>query len=134
MDVLRVLGIFMIILAHISLKEDENSLLFNIRNFDVVLLVFISGLSSIHSVESINSLKEYFAYLLKRFKRLIIPGWSFITIYYLYAIVMERIYESHLLNIKSIILSYTMIGGMGYVWIIRVLFCMAVIVPLYYIR
>ena len=93
-DVLRVLGIFLIILAHTSLKEKTNTLLFNLRNFDVVLLVFLSGLSSVHSLENVNSMGQYIEYITKRIRRLIIPGFSFITIYYLYIAIMNCFWQN----------------------------------------
>lgn len=44
-DILRTIGILLVILAHVKLPE----LVRSIRSFDVVMLVFISGMSFAYS-------------------------------------------------------------------------------------
>ena len=62
-DILRILGILLIILAHTSLCDDSASIAFNIRNFDVIMMVFISGLSFCQAYKPIRTCKEYFFFV-----------------------------------------------------------------------
>ena len=59
-DILRTIGILLIILAHTSLSNDSSSIAFNIRNFDVVLMVYISGLSFCLTYKPIKTKKDFF--------------------------------------------------------------------------
>ena len=74
-DILRCLGILLVISAHCAFK---NALFFEIRTFDVVLLVFISILSFQESSRS-----NYCNYVKKRFVKLILPIWLFLTAYFI---------------------------------------------------
>jgi hypothetical protein len=121
-DLLRVLGLAMIILAHVNPPE----LIFHLRNFDVPLMVLISGMSFGLSYKN----EEFLAYLWRRIKRLVFPVWVFLGVYfsciYLFNLDLEKItYE---LAIKSFIL----VGGIGYVWIIKVFLLVALVSPLIY--
>lgn len=127
-DCLRVIGILLVIMAHSFLKYEENSILMQLRSFDVVLMVFISGLSFARSNKN-DSGKEYFRYLIKRFKRLVLPCWGFITLYLVYSALLSIWFPIDYLDFKTVIMSYTLISDFGYVWIIRVFFSLAIIAP-----
>lgn len=125
-DIIRVFAIFLIILAHVSNVPDW---LANIRRFDVPVMVFISGISFSYS-KSIETKNDYFRYIWKRIKKLIFTAWIFITIYLLYMVILKLCGYEMNLSFKNILFSYTLIGGIGYVWILRILFCMAILAPL----
>lgn len=122
-DILRFIGLAMIIFCHVR----PPGFLFQLRNFDVPLMVLVSGMSF---GMSFNSNEPYIAYLWKRFKRLIFPVWIFLTIYF----TAQHIFfsESTELNFKFIFNSYLFVGGIGYLWIIRVFLLVALVSPLLY--
>ncbi|MFQ3221147.1 MAG: fucose 4-O-acetylase-like acetyltransferase, partial [Paraglaciecola sp.] len=101
----------MIIFAHIG----SYGVLFQIRNFDVPLMVLVSGMSF---GLSYKTNEEYFNYLWKRVKRLIFPVWIFLTVYFVSLLMLDP--QSLDLDLKTVITSYLLIGGIGYVWIIKV--------------
>ena len=87
-------------------------------------MVFISGLSFAISYKSEN----FLSYLIKRTKRLVLPVWIFLTIYFCIQLVSGIYVES--LSLKKIIESYLLLDGIGYVWIIRIFLIMALVAPL----
>jgi fucose 4-O-acetylase-like acetyltransferase len=121
-DALRTVGLLCIILAHVS----PNSILFDLRNFDVVCMVVITGMSY-----CISSRKEekYSKYILKRFKRLVIPTWIFLTFFFLLFNLLGKINDKICFDFNTYKTSYLLIGGIGFVWIIRVYFLIAIINP-----
>lgn len=66
-DILRAIAMICIIIAH----STPNPLAFQLRNFDVIMIVILLGASFQLSMQgkSIN----YIEYLIKRFKRLVVP-------------------------------------------------------------
>jgi fucose 4-O-acetylase-like acetyltransferase len=75
LDVLKVVGLFCIILAHVKPVD----IVFQVRNFDVPLMVFLSGFSFYISGGVKGSYREYF---FKRVKRLVIPVWIFFCLFF----------------------------------------------------
>ncbi len=121
-DLLRFIGLAMIILAHTNPPE----IIFQARNFDVPLMVVVAGLSFRASYR----LEPYFTYLWNRVKRLIFPVWLFLTLYFL--VVNKTGYPIALPNFRKIIESYLFLDGIGYVWIIRVFLLVSIVSPLIY--
>ena len=124
-DILRAIAIIGIIIAH----SEPNGIIIQLRNFDVVLMVLLLGTSFYLS----NSNKNiyYPTYLIKRFKRLIVPTWIFLTIFFvLFYLISLAVKTSYYFIIQDIVKSYTMINGIGYVWIMSVFFLIALISPL----
>ena len=129
LDYLRALGTALVIFAHITTPTG----ILEIRTFDVTMLVFVSGASYALSAKEKQILhtKEYFEYIFNRFKRLIVPTWIFLTLYFILF---------HLLNLcgvtdvyftlKDYMGSYLLVSGIGFVWVIRVYFLMAIIAPI----
>lgn len=107
-------------LAHIG----PNKVVFQLRNFDVPMMIIISVWLSLSIYNKGNF--NYKIYLLKRIKRLVKPTWIFLTIYFLFYWIFKGS-----ISIKTIILSYTLINGIGYVWIIRIYIYVAIITPIY---
>lgn len=121
-DLLRFIGLAMIIFAHV----DPPSILFQLRNFDVPLMVLVSGMSFGFGYKN----EPYIQYLWKRIKRLVFPVWIFLTLYF-WAILLFRP-AGQSLNFKTLFDSYFFIDGIGYVWIIRVFLLVALVSPLLY--
>jgi fucose 4-O-acetylase-like acetyltransferase len=117
-DILRFLGLAMIILAHVN----PPAIIFQIRNFDVPLMVMISGVSFNLSYKQ----ESYTSYLWKRVKRLLFPLWIFLTCYFALVFLLHPI---KLPSIRTILESYFLLSGIGFVWIIRVFLFMAALAP-----
>ncbi len=122
-DILKTLGIFSIILAHVI----PQNIFFDIRNFDVPLMVIVSG--SLFYCSSYNKNSSLLTYLYKRIPRLIAPVWLFLSFYFVSIYVafylLGKNYPFSLK--KDIINSFLLLDGIGYVWIIRVFILMAFI-------
>lgn len=120
-DFLRFLGLSLIILAHV----DPPNWLFQLRNFDVPLMVIVAGLS----FSKAAPLESYVGYLWKRVRRLLIPLWLFLSLYFG---VLHWLWPTHeWLALENVVASYGLLGivGVPYVWIIRVFLLVAAIAP-----
>ncbi len=124
-DILKVIGLLLIILAHIS----TNPIINQIRSFDVPLLVIISGMLSVKSFNKCTNVKEYYK---KRVARLLIPTYIFIILYFLLVKVLKMFVGdfSYKTDWNSVIRSFLLMDGIGYVWIIRVYLLTALSTPL----
>lgn len=113
LDILKCIGMLLIILAHCSAPTfiDE------IRNFDVVLLVILSGIVAVKSYERS---KSGFKYIKKRLIRLIIPTYIFLTVLFLLERIVCIFNPIFPMDKDTIFSSYALTNGIGYVWIIRV--------------
>ena len=120
-DILRFIGLAMVIFAHVNPPD----LLFQLRDFDVPLMVIVSALSFGLSYSPQHSYKSY---LWKRIKRLVFPVWIFLSIYFTAEYIVFP--ESLELNLQTIMSSYMLTSGIGYVWIIRVFLLVALLSPL----
>lgn len=124
-DILRAIAIISIIIAH----SNPTSFIFEIRNFDVVLMVILTGLSYYISCNTKDI--DYTKYIIKRFKRLIIPTWIFLTIFFFIFYILSILTKNKFyFDLKTIIYSYTLIDGIGYVWIMRILFIVSLLSPI----
>lgn len=123
-DLLRFIGLSMIILAHVSPPD----LIMQIRNFDVPLMVIISGISF---AISFKKGEAFSLYVWKRFKRLVLPVWAFLSIFFL---LMTQVFPNAInLDLGTMVKSYLLYDGIGYVWIIRVFILVALVSPLLYL-
>ncbi len=107
-----------IIFAH----SDIPKYLFQLRNFDVPLMVFVSGYSAFNFSSKSRDLS---AYVTDRFVRLVVPLWIFLTLYF---VVREAMGDG--VPYGDVIESYLMTGGPVGGWIIRVFFFMSLLTPL----
>lgn len=123
-DILKSIGIFCIILAHVN----PPSILFQLRNFDVVLMMMISASLFFNKYNDYFNVREYIVYIKKRFKRLVIPTWIFLTFYFFIIYIIDRNY----LSLNKLLSTYTLHGGIGYVWIIRIYLIETVLLPFIY--
>lgn len=114
-DLMRFMGLVLIMIAHLSLPVD--SVVFQIRTFDVPLMVFVSALSY-----SGRDTGPYLAFVWKRAKRILIPVYLFLTVFFLVhwacaalgwsaPIAPKKIWGSYLLHLKP---------SINFVWIFRV--------------
>lgn len=121
-DILRGVGLLLILLAHVN----PPSMIFQIRCFDVPLMLFVSGLTY-----SGRTISDYWGYIWRRSKRLLIPTYLFLSIYLVFLFVIQALsVQNHVFVDWRIVLeSYAMTGGIGYLWIIRVFFLIMLITP-----
>ena len=121
-DICRIIGTFLVILAHVPIS----AIISNIRSFDVILLVFISGFC-------IHISGSYLQYVYKRFRRLVVPGWILLLFLFIStAIACLILKKSQLYSFSTIIYSFFYLErGIGYIWIIRIYIGIAVIIPLF---
>lgn len=119
-DLLRFIGLAMIILAHVG----SPTIIAQLRNFDVPLMVLVSG-----AAFAVSYRDEFYAsYVWKRVKRLLFPTWIFLSAYFLCMLATN--YPMPLPSLDKIIDSYLLISGIGYVWIIRVFLLVALVAPM----
>ena len=120
-DLIRAIGLSLIILAHVS----PPMVVLNVRTFDVPLMVFVSGLTCYG-----KGISYSWKYLYHRFSRLVFPVWIFLTIYFTPMLLLKMAGIVLGLNAKHIWGSFLLLDGIGYVWIIRVFLLIALITPL----
>lgn len=121
-DVLRFIGLSMIILAHIK----SPNILHQIRSFDVPLMLFVSGL-----VSSRKPISNYSSFIYQRVKRLIVPVWIFLSGYFLiYYGCRFILFGKKDIPYQTILESYLFLDGIGYVWVIRIFLIIMLITPL----
>lgn len=121
-DFLRGIGILLIILAHCS----PPNFLFNLRVFDVPLMLFVSGLA--FSNRKYHSIPKF---LYHRVKRLLIPLYIFLTFYFILVYVIQNYLGLKFgITFKRALESYMLHDGIGFVWIFRVFLLITLITPL----
>lgn len=121
-DLLRFIGVALVILCHAAPPRTIAAL----RQFDVPLLVMISGVSFVISYREI----PYGQYVIKRFKRLVLPVWVFLALYIPAEDLMRLVVHKDLIPTSMVLGSFALIEGISYIWIFRVYFLMALISPL----
>lgn len=124
-DLLKTLGILCIILAHSAPNE---SFVFQIRNFDVPLMVMISGTLFYYSSRS-KELKIG-SYLRTRIPRLLAPVWLFVGFFFAAALILyPMLGRPYPFTIEDFVGSLRLVGGIDYLWIIRVFVLVAIAAP-----
>lgn len=111
-DLLRFVGLSLIILAHVQPPE----LLFQLRVFDVPLMLFVSGLA--FSGRKPDFSARFFA---KRAERLVIPVYIFLTVYFIGVFIARIAGIDFGVRSHHIIGSYLLMDGIGFVWIIMII-------------
>lgn len=122
-DILKFIGLSMIILAHTAMS---NNLIMQIRSFDVPLMVLVSGILAVDSYKNESS---YFCYLKKRISRLIIPTYIFLSIFFVVTYIFWGL-KYYPFSLVQVIRTFLLIDGIGYVWIIRVYILCSMIIPI----
>ena len=108
----------MVILAHVN----PPNIIFQLRNFDVVLLIIVSSYLGYTTYKN----NSYIKYAFKRFERLIIPTWIFLILFFILSFLLNI--ENY--SFKTIIDTFILNEGIGYVWVIRIYFLISLLVPL----
>lgn len=125
-DILRALAIILIILAHTA----PPTWLVQARVFDVPLMAMLLGMSFVLSSKKTKDI-NYMQFITKRFKRLVVPAWVFLTLFFICAFIFSFLVRSEIpFGFTTIFSSYLLLSGIGYVWIIRVFFTIAIFSPL----
>ncbi len=128
LDTLKTVGILTIILAHCRALPGAVDYL---RNYEVILLILISGALQGNSVFSNG--KEYLQHTTKRITRLVIPTWVFLTVLFAGIFLAGKLVGQVFPYSPWIIAeSYLLLGGVGYVWIMSVYCFVAVGAPLFH--
>lgn len=128
LDILRFFALTGIILVH----SGPPAFWCQIRGFDVSLIVFLSGVVYGMSICRRGTQEQYGSYCLKRFKRLVLPTWFFLIIYYV--ILYAGLYikgHSVIVDTHEMSQNFSLMTG-WYVWIIRVFFIIALLSPFVY--
>ncbi|MCG5610684.1 acyltransferase family protein [Klebsiella pneumoniae] len=122
-DVMRVMGLLLIILAHVN----PPGILFQLRTFDVPMMIFVSGVSFYLSKASNVS---FATYSLSRFQRLVFPVWAFLIMFFFILYVFKPLKFMDLLTVNNITSTF-LLDGFGYVWIIKVFLIISILSPFY---
>lgn len=126
LDFMRALGTLTIIVPHV-LSPD---FLIQVRTFDVVMLVFVSGMS--YTYQAVNKRRiEYCQYVKKRCRRLLLPTliliFSVFTSINVASVAFGKGMHYHMHDLLSSLFLFE--EGIGYVWIIKVYLGLALIAP-----
>ncbi|MGB6170259.1 MAG: acyltransferase [Geitlerinemataceae cyanobacterium] len=123
-DYLKVIGLLCIILAH----TEPGDVIDQIRNFDVPLMVMVSGALFSNSAQTKPyKLKDY---VIQRFWRLMAPVWCFFIFYFSFASFNSWMREKEYpYDWHDILGTFSTLDGIGYVWVIRVFLIIAVLSP-----
>lgn len=123
-DILRFIGLAMIILVHVNPPFAISQL----RCFDVPLMIFVSGLTCAN-----KPIKNYWKYVKNRTLRLLVPTWLFLTVYLFALYILQTVFgKSGYVDWQVVYESYLGIGGIGYIWIIRIFLLIMLVTPLLY--
>ena len=123
LDGLRTIGLLAIILAHVG----PPAILFQIRNFDVSLMILVSG--AVFNLSS-GADKNYLRYFLSRVGRLLIPTWVFLIIFFILIYAISFVGGNAFPYSANVIINtFNLVGGIGYVWIIRIFILVAISLP-----
>ncbi len=124
-DFLKFIGLTGIILAHVG----SPSWLMMLRSFDVPLMVILSSMLGKKSFEKYqNNNLRTLDYYLSRVKRLVIPTWIFLLIYFgIYYIASGKLFSLDYYVASFCLTRY----GIGYVWIILIYLYSALLLPIF---
>lgn len=124
-DLLKFIRLTGIILAHVG----SPGWIMMVRSFDVPLMVILSSMLANKSFAKYkttnNSISKYY---ISRIKRLVIPTWIFLFIYFILAFLVGHKAESLIYYIASFSLTRY---GIGYVWIILIYLYSAIMIPMF---
>lgn len=122
-DFLRGFGLLLLFIAHTYSPE----WLSNVRMFDVPLMVTISAMCYKPLRGGV-----YLAYVIKRFKRIYIPVFVFLSLFFLFRNVAIIYFGVVVLPPDVIIGSFLLLNkpSIGYLWIMRVFLLIAFLMPI----
>ncbi len=124
LDMLRGFGMVLLVLAHSS----PPAWLFQLRNFDVPLLVAVSAAT--YATIYQNRVPAFFPFIRKRLSRIVFPAWIFLSVFFaLAAIAAAFSQRAYPFAGKQIASSYAFAVGIGYVWVLKVFAFTALMTP-----
>ena len=118
-DLLRTIGLFLVIAAHCSFPE----WFIQVRNFDVVLLIFLSGMS--FGLSDHAGSGGWKTYAVHRFRRLVLPVWMFLIGFFVVFALLGRTFSLYEIAESFLLLH----GGVLFVWVYRVFFVSSLLNP-----
>lgn len=125
LDLLKVLGLLCIILAH----TEPPFFLDQVRMFDVPIMVIASGAA--FKLSARGKKITFWKYIKSRFLRLAIPAWVFLLIFFSLCYgIFEIVGTRYPFSAGTILSSFALLDGIGYVWIIRVFILVAISAPI----
>ena len=125
LDLLRIIGVLIIMMAHASPPE----WLFQLRNFGTPLLIVASALT--YSAIFVNRTPQIKPFYKKRLMRLVLPAWVFVSFFFVFFLALSYMLGvEYPFTIKQIIKTYLLYDGIGFVWIFKVYIILALITPL----
>jgi peptidoglycan/LPS O-acetylase OafA/YrhL len=125
-DILRFIGLSLIILAHVI---PDRWVLFQLRTFDVPMMVIVSAMAFCVSSPGQIRLGTYYW---KRVRRLLLPTYVFLTLFFLTTALCFTLCGGEFPFQGRLLATYALLGAnsIGYVWIVRVFLLVAVMAPL----
>lgn len=117
-DFLRFGGLVLIFLAHVN----SPNIIYQLRSFDVPLMVFVSGLCCLNS-KTINNRKKYYQ---NRCSRIIIPVYLFLSFFFFISYLVGKEYSFQQVICTFLLFNY---GSIGYVWIMKVFLLIMLVTP-----
>lgn len=119
-DALKVLGLLCLFFAHVQSPAFAKE----VRNFDVPLMVFLSG---VLIDRSYHNTPNYKTYLWKRIQRLAFPTWIFLVVFYACMAIVGQLPDG--MTILKSFLFQRDSGIAGGVWIIWIYLVCAAVAP-----
>ena len=120
-DIIKTLGTLLIVLSHVWPSK-----MLGFRSVAPCIMVFASGMTFRYQG---STSKDYIRYVYKKFRRLVMPTWVFVVIYYTISAFGAQFSEGWAFSRKDIILSFLMIGGLKQLWFVRVIVILAILAP-----
>ncbi len=122
-DFLKFLGLTGIILVH----ADPPFWAVWLRSFDVPIMVFLSAYLAARSFKKYSEKGKTADYIIDRVKRLVIPTWVFLSLYFILDLIFGNLYD-----VGFYLRSYGMtLYGIAYVWVILIYLYSAVLTPVF---
>lgn len=123
LDTLKTIGLICIFIAHVNPPE----CIFVFRCFDVPMMIIISSILSRFSYEkTIRKGKTLIDFFYNRFKRLILPVWLFLLLYFSGKfLLLTELYDIEYYVCSFLLTRY----GIGYVWIFLIYFYCNLMTP-----
>ena len=128
-DDIRGISIFATVLIHTNVYFLHNKIaysLIELTQFAVVAFIFCSSYLY-YLKDRVESLSLFWQHLFKRLKRLIIPYYIFLAIYFLFTFIKQP----HKLTPLYISQNLTLTGGIDFNWLVLLFIELAVLMPLF---
>lgn len=109
---LKFIGLCAVILCHVNPPHQ----VYNLRNFDVTMLVFASGMGFAAGRKNyLESPQSYLLYVWKRIKRLVLPTWLFLLVYFVFFNFVKILGGGMKLRLQYLTMPYRshLSGGLG---------------------